>query len=94
MKKSIRDCVVNAAGANAPLVNVKEEHLEVAGLFVSKDGLRSMSIEEQVAQLRDRVERAEAEAEAARERSRRLHADLMRTIGKLKRLRAKHRRAK
>lgn len=60
MKKTIRDSVFNECGP----VEVKEDHIEVASVYVGNDGIRGLTIEEQVAQLRRRLEVSE-EREAA-----------------------------
>ena len=58
MKKTIRDSVF----VEAP-VNVQDDHIEVASVRVDTHGIRGLTIEEQVAQLRQRCERAEAGAD-------------------------------
>lgn len=91
MKKTIRDSVFDSTGATGPLCTAHEDHIEVASIRVDRNGARGLTIEEQVAQLRDRLKRAEQSSESLEASVR----DMMRANTKLEqKIKAMRKRAR
>ncbi len=81
--KTIKDSVFNDCGT----VKVEQDHIEVASVYVSREGIRGLTIEEQVTQLRQRLAAADLAEKGAVERYQRAERHAASLLLKLKKLR-------